>query len=374
MWYTKEEINTLELGFLMKNKIFTKVLKPGKYLYWNFTDKYQVIRHSVQQVVLYLDQYIKDQIIYHLENNGEENNDIEVVKVKDNEMALVFIDDRFSCFLKAGNHILLTSFYNVKVEMVNTDEPFFEHEKLDVILRNAQSSQFLTEFNVPDLHLGLWSKNKDSFQIVQAGHYAFWKTKALIKKYVIDTREKSVEITGQELMTKDKVTLRINAYLNYTLTDALKAFTSTLNYESLIYREAQLVLRALIGGETLDSLLERKVQLSDAFIQDLKAKAERLGLEVISFGIKDIILPGEMKTLLNKVTEAKKAAEASVITRREETAAVRSQLNSAQLMDKHPTLMRLKELETLETLISKNQLSIVVGEEGLTKQLRSLVT
>jgi len=76
------------------------------------------------------------------------------------------------------------------------------------------------------------------------------------------------------------------------------------------------------------------------------------------------MLPGEMKELMNKVIEAQKAAEAALITRREETAAMRSQADTARLMEQNPTLMRLREIEALEKAAEKGRLSVVVGLAG----------
>ena len=84
--------------------------------------------------------------------------------------------------------------------------------------------------------------------------------------------------------------------------------------------------------------------------ESVRRRAGELGLEIASVGIRDMILPGEMKDLMNKVTEAKKAAEANLIARREETAAMRSQANTAKLLADNPTLMRLRELEVLEKI------------------------
>jgi regulator of protease activity HflC (stomatin/prohibitin superfamily) len=87
---------------------------------------------------------------------------------------------------------------------------------------------------------------------------------------------------------------------------------------------------------------------------------------VKSVGVKDVILPGEMKTILNQVVEAEKRAQANLIQRREETAATRSLLNTARLMDDNPTLMRLKELETLEKVTQKvGQMTVFGGLEGV---------
>lgn len=89
-----------------------------------------------------------------------------------------------------------------------------------------------------------------------------------------------------------------------------------------------------------------------------------MGLTIASVGIRDVILPGEMKDLMNRVTEAKKTAEANLIFRREETAAIRSQSNTAKLLADSPMLMRLRELEVLEKVASAGKLNIILGERG----------
>ena len=86
----------------------------------------------------------------------------------------------------------------------------------------------------------------------------------------------------------------------------------------------------------------------------IRDRAKAFGLEVVAFGIRDLILPGEMKAILNRVTEAKKVAEADLITRREETAAMRSQANTASIFESNPALMRLRELEVVLFLLALN--------------------
>ena len=89
--------------------------------------------------------------------------------------------------------------------------------------------------------------------------------------------------------------------------------------------------------------------------------------------MKDVILPGEMKEILNQVVQAEKAAQANVIKRREETAATRSLLNTAKLMEESPTLLRLKELETLEKVTEKiDKLTVFGGLEGVLSNLVKL--
>jgi regulator of protease activity HflC (stomatin/prohibitin superfamily) len=115
----------------------------------------------------------------------------------------------------------------------------------------------------------------------------------------------------------------------------------------------------------------------DAVAADIESaargRAAALGLEIASVGIRDVILPGEMKELMNKVTEAKKAAEANLIARREETAAVRSQANTAKLLADNPALMRLRELEVLEKIATAGEMKIVLGEKGLAERVVNLL-
>ena len=141
----------------------------------------------------------------------------------------------------------------------------------------------------------------------------------------------------------------------------------------MLYRVALLVLRAVIGTRELDALLTEK----DAVAAELEAlvtrKGEELGVSVTALGIRDLILPGDMKELFNKVTEARKVAEAALITRREETAAMRSQANTARLLEANPTLMRLRELEVLEKVADKANLTVVTAESGLADRVVKLL-
>jgi len=140
-----------------------------------------------------------------------------------------------------------------------------------------------------------------------------------------------------------------------------------------LYREAQLALRAVIGTRDLDSFLTDKDAVTSEFEEQVRQRAGDLGLEVVSVGVRDVILPGDMKDLMNKVTEAKKAAEANLISRREETAAMRSQANTAKLLADNPTLMRLRELEVLERIATTGNLNVVLGEKGLADRVVNLL-
>ena len=205
------------------------------------------------------------------------------------------------------------------------------------------------------------------------GLFAFWKDAADTKLVEVDLRETVADVSGQEIMTADKVTLRMNAVVTYRVTDARKAVTETSDARQALYRETQLAVRAVVGARELDEFLSDKDAISQDIEQSLRQRATALGLEIASIGIRDVILPGDMKDLMNKVTEAKKAAEANLIARREETAAMRSQANTAKLLNDSPTLMRLRELEVLESIASTGKLNIVLGEKGLAERVVNLL-
>jgi len=159
----------------------------------------------------------------------------------------------------------------------------------------------------------------------------------------------------------------------FRVTHPLKAVTAVDDFRQALYREAQLALRGVIGTKDLDSLLSDKDQVAGELSGLVKNRATAFGLEVVTLGIRDVVLPGEMKDLLNKVTEARKAAEANLITRREETAAMRAQANTARLLETTPVLMRLRELEVLEKVADKANLTVVLGEGGLADRVVKLL-
>ena len=164
--------------------------------------------------------------------------------------------------------------------------------------------------------------------------------------------------------------LRINLNAGVRFVDVLAAFAQQAKPLDYLYRELQFGLRAAVGTRTLDELLEGKGSIDRTVAEHIGARARTAGMEVASVGVKDIILPGEMKTILARVVEAEKAAQANVIRRREETAATRSLLNTAKVMEDNPIALRMKELETLEKVTEKiDKISVYGGLDSVLKDL-----
>jgi len=241
----------------------------------------------------------------------------------------------------------------------------FVYEQFKVIVRSALANRVLDICTVQRDRVGVLFIEGRYAETLAPGEYAFWKGPADAKLVEVDLRETMVDVSGQEIMTADKVTLRLNAVVTYKIVDARQAISQTDDVRQALYRETQLVLRAVVGARELDTFLTDKDSVAKEIEDNVRRRAGELGLEIASVGIRDVILPGEMKDLMNKVTEAKKAAEANLIARREETAAIRSQANTAKLLAESPTLMRLRELEVLEKVASAGKLNIVLGDKVL---------
>ncbi len=225
---------------------------------------------------------------------------------------------------------------------------------------------------VPAYHVGVLKVDGRVERLLQPGLSGFWRYNREIAVEIVDLRWQALEVSGQEILTRDKVALRMNLSASWRYADPQHAFAHLQKPADHLYRELQFALRAAVGTRALDELLEDKHTLDGELAQQLAARLAGTGLEVQAVGVKDIVLPGDMKTILARVVEADKAAQANVIRRREETAATRSLLNTAKVMEENPVALRLKELETLEKIAERIDRISVFG--GLDQVLNGLVS
>ena len=227
------------------------------------------------------------------------------------------------------------------------------------------------QVQVPEHGAGiLWIDGKVE-RLLGPSSYGFWKFNRNVAVEAVDLRLQAVEVTGQDILTRDKVGLRLNLSATWRYVDVLRAFTQLAKPAEHLYRELQFGLRAAVGTRTLDELLENKTVIDEVVTAHVRTKLAAYGIELDGVGVKDIVLPGEMKTILAQVVEAEKAAQANVIRRREETAATRSLLNTAKVMEGNPIALRMKELETLERVAERIDKISVFG--GLDQVLNGLV-
>lgn len=365
--FIRYTIRSYEAGLLFRDGEFRGILSEGKHWFFDPLRKVQV--DVVSQRAPWLTHEKLDLIV----KSGALAERAVVLDLKDHERALVWIENRFSHLLPAGQFAYWTGQKLVRVEVIDIRSIRFEHDQFKVIVRSSCAATLLDVGRVEREHAGVLFVDGRYVETLSPGEYAFWKGPAEARVVAVDLRETMVDVSGQEIMTADKVTLRLNAVATYKVADPRKAVSQTDDVRQALYREAQLVLRAVIGSRELDPLLADKDAVSREIEESLRRRAGELGLEIASFGIRDVILPGEMKELMNKVTEARKAAEANLIARREETAAIRSQVNTAKLLQENPTLMRLRELEVVEKIAATGKVSIMLGEKGLAERVVNLL-
>jgi len=344
-----------------------RMLGPGRHAVWNVLHEVGVDVVSVRDLRLNVadpEAVIRSGVL------GEE---AEVVELGDHEKALVRVDGRIAALLGAGLHAVWRVGREVAVERFAAQPVVFEHGELPAILKAANADQHLASTRVDVGSVGLVYHEGELVARAAAGLHAFWLGEGQVRTVHVDLREQSTDVGGQEIMTADKVTLRLNAVVTWKVAEAETAVTAVEDYRQALYREAQLALRAAVGTRELDDLLADKEALASEVEAQVAGRATAFGLQVTGFGVRDVILPGEMRELLNRVTEARKAAEASLVTRREETAAMRSQANTARIFESNPMLMRLRELEVLEKVADNANLTVVLGEGGLADRVVKLL-
>ncbi|OAK60311.1 hypothetical protein A3K87_24710 [Variovorax paradoxus] len=225
---------------------------------------------------------------------------------------------------------------------------------------------------VPEFHVGVLTLQGQMQELLAPGNHGFWRFNRQVAVTCVDMRSQIAEVSGQEILTRDKVGLRLNMSAVWRFTDVRQAMAQMPKPADHVYRELQFGLRAAVGEQTLDALLENKAAIDQTVLAQVRERLEGSGIALESVGVKDIILPGEMKTILAQVVEAEKSAQANVIRRREETAATRSLLNTAKVMEGNPVALRMKELETLERVAERIDKISVIG--GLDQVLNGLVT
>jgi regulator of protease activity HflC (stomatin/prohibitin superfamily) len=367
MFFKYVKIRTHEVGLCFRDREFKNLLNPGRHWLFDPLGKIRV------EVVNVRDPWLRHEQLDVIVKTNVLAGRAVVLDLKDHQRALVWIDGRFNQILAPGLYAYWTAARDVHVEVIDAREVRLDRDDLNVIVRGQKATGLLDVCTVGRHCAGVLFVNGRYVETLSPGLYAFWKDAAEARVLEIDLRENVLDVAGQEIMTADKVTLRMNAVAAYRVVDPQRAVRATDDYRQALYRETQLALRAVVGVRELDAFLADKDAVVADLEQALRGRTTELGLEIATVGIRDVILPGDMKELMNKVTEAKKAAEANLIARREETAAMRNQMNTAKLLAENPTLMRLRELEILEKIAVGGQLKVVLGEKGLAERVISLL-
>ena len=357
-----------ERALVYRDRNLERVLPPGKY--WLVGRGLEVQVYDVSKAELELAR--ADVLVKEARALLEPY--VQIVELGDREVGLVYKNERLTGVLPPGSRQLYWKGpVSVRVDVRDIAQEYaLDANTARVLMRSLGAVALASTVGVaevPDTSVGLLIVDGELREVLKPGATAYWKYQRNVKVELAELRMQAMEVAGQEILTRDKVSLRLNLTALWQVTDAVKARSTVSNAAEYVYKELQLALREAVSSRTLDELLTDKGAI-DREVAASASKLEASGLAVRSVGVKDVILPGEMKTILNQVVEAEKVAQANLIRRREETAATRSLLNTARLMEENPTLLRLKELETLEKVTEKvGSLTVYGGLEGVLKNL-----
>ncbi len=337
-------VNLNKVGIVYRRGDYDRLLTVGTY--WLGMNEEIVFyeKDSIYNSFEEMDILLQDK---HFKANTE------VIEVNDDEIVLQYERMNFKLLLEPGRYFFFKGYKEISFVKVNLNEAENTMKVKQSVMRETTVIPYRYEFKIESSEEGLLFINGEFVKRLTKGLYFFWKNVVPIEVVKIDMRQIQLEISGQEMLTKDKAALRINFQASYRVVDAKKALLENKDFERQLYTLLQLALREFVGTLTLDELLGAKEKVSGFVIQSLNAKVKNLGVELLSAGIRDIVLPGEVKDIMNKVLIAQKNAEANTISRREETASTRNLLNTAKLMEDNNMLYKLKEMEYLEKIADK---------------------
>ncbi len=361
-----------ERGLFFHNRTLQDIMESGVYTFVDWRNRIKVeifdlnepvFKHSLEDVLL------------------KQHEDLcktyfQVIQLNENQVGLVYRNGLLSEVLPPSTRTFYwKGLIDIDVEVIDIKSDFqLDADKTRLLTRVRDAAlvrvlaNYITVAEVADQHVGLLIVDGQLIKELQPGVYAFWRFNRSIKVEMVDKRVQMMEVSGQEILTGDKVSLRINLSVAFQIQDAVKIRSAFKDMFDYLYRELQFGLRQAVAGNTLDNLLAEKGSAEQCVFKYILERIQDCGIRFITVGIKDIILPGDMKSILNQLVEAEKQAQANVLKRREETAATRSLLNTAKLMDENPTLMRLKELEVLEKVTGKiDRMTVFGGLEGVLK-------
>jgi len=209
---------------------------------------------------------------------------------------------------------------------------------------------------------GLLYENGRFVRTLEPGRYRLWRLPGRREELrTVDLRRQQMLLNGQEMLTADPLPARFNLVAEYRVRDAARALHTVEDYTAALYTGLQVLLREEVQALALETLLAERAALAARLLERGRAVAEELGLELLSVGLRDVILPADVRRLLTGEIEALRAGRAALAAAREEVAAARARANTAQLLQANPALLRLRELEALVEIAQGHGNTVIVA-------------
>ena len=360
-----------ERAIVTRDGRFEQVLEPGRHTLFDPLRQFAVELHNVVRTEFPAERYA----VLKAARPDLTAELFEAVETKANELAIVGLDGQPRHLLAPWQvRVFWKVATRVEVERIDvTTDPKVSARHLAMVARERNA--YVAEHVVENHEAGLLYVEGRLAERLAAGRHAFWTVGRKIEVKRLDLRPQPVEITAQEMLTKDRIALRVTLTAFRRIVDPERAVAAAADVDAWLYRLVQFAIREAVAARTLDEVLAAKSALDAELRAFVRERVAAAGIEVTELGVKDVILPGEIRELVNKVVEAERIAKANQIRRQEETAATRSLLNTAKLMEDNPLLLRLKELESLERLVEKvGRIDLHAGDgAGLDALLTRLV-
>src|SRR5688572_18788902 len=276
---------------------------------------------------------------------------------------------------------------------------------------------------IKDSHRALWYEDGVMTRLLGSGRYRVpskWKylfrRKPAFEVVLVDVRERDLTIKGQEILTADKVAIRVSIIVQFKVSDPVAALHQVSNHDERLYSDVQLAARRSLASMTLEQILTNRNQLSEDILNEVKASAASYGVSILRADVKDLVFPGNLQEIMNKVLAAERMSEAQLIETRTkaeqqrieaeakakikrveaeigaeteartaqslaesrlkhaqaeadalrirndaEMRALREQALAAEAYAKHPALLRLRELEALAEVSKNANARIFIG-------------
>lgn len=202
---------------------------------------------------------------------------------------------------------------------------------------------FVSVITVHDYERGLRYRRGRFSGLVDPGTHVILPPLSEIR--VLDGRPGFMAIEGQEVLTADGVALKVSLAARYVVGDPVAAISNDQSYLRALHLELQLALRDVLSAGTIDDVLASRAKIGPAVSDACASKLARVGIELLSVDVRDLMVPGELKRLFAGVVAARKDGEATLERVRAETAALRNLANAGRLVEDNPGLLQLRMLQ-----------------------------
>jgi regulator of protease activity HflC (stomatin/prohibitin superfamily) len=200
-------------------------------------------------------------------------------------------------------------------------------------------------FIVPQGYVGLLYVNGKFVEILQPGRHIRWGRNVTVDPQ--DIRKATLHVAAQEVLTADNVSVKFSLMVTYQIVDAIKAAHETQSWQADLYNAAQLALRTVISGVAIETLLTQRNAIDAQLLPLVQPVAAKIGIDVLTVEVKDVILPGDLKRAFAETLKAKQEGHAALERARGETAALRNLANAARVLEDNPALMNLRLVQSI---------------------------